>query len=182
EHGGGWGGRVTGLVVVRVTALFFIRYHGFGSPVSSGKVSSALARIPEKSIAVLPFEPLGRDLDDELLGLGMADAVIGRMSNLKQLVVLPTSAVSKYKGPASDPLTAGRALHVDTILNGTVQRSGDKLRVTVQLVDIASGRTIWSDKFDQTFTDIFSVQDSISDNVVRSLAINLIADEQTHLG
>ena len=71
-----------------------------------------------RSIAVLPFEPLGQDMNDELLGLGMADAVIGKMSNLKQLVVLPTSAVSRYKGPASDPLAAGRALGVDAILNG----------------------------------------------------------------
>ena len=57
-----------------------------------------------RSIAALPFEPLGNDTHDELLGLGMADAIIGRTSNLKQLSVLPTSAVSKYKGPANDPL------------------------------------------------------------------------------
>jgi serine/threonine protein kinase/TolB-like protein len=134
------------------------------------------------SIAVLPFAPLSQDMDDELLELGMADAVIGRMSNLKQLVVLPTSAVSKYKGPASDPLAAGRALKVDAILSGTIQRSGDQVRVTVQLVHVASGRTIWSEKFDQTFTDIFGIQDSISDSVVRSLALNLTSDEQKQLG
>jgi tetratricopeptide (TPR) repeat protein len=104
------------------------------------------------------------------------------MSNLKQLAVLPTSAVSKYKGPASDPLAAGRALQVDDILSGTIQRSGDQVRVTVQLVHVASGRTIWSEKFDQTFTDIFNIQDSISDSVVRSLAIKLTADERKHLG
>ena len=173
---------IVAVVTVSVAALFFIRYHGSGSPVPAGKVLSVLARTPQKSIAVLPFEPLGRDMDDELLGLGMADAVIGRMSNLKQLVVLPTSAVSKYKNPPSDPLAAGRALNVDAILSGTIQRSRDKVRVTVQLVNVASGRTIWSEKFDQTFTDIFGVQDSISDNVVRSLAINLTADEQKHLG
>jgi TolB-like protein/DNA-binding winged helix-turn-helix (wHTH) protein/tetratricopeptide (TPR) repeat protein len=172
---------ITALVIVGIAALFFIRNHAPGSAVPADNVS-ALAPVPGKSVAVLPFEPLGRDMDDELLGLGMADAVIGRMSNLKQLVVLPTSAVSKYKGPASDPLAAGRALHVDAILSGTVQRSGDKVRVTVQLVHVASGRTIWSEKFDQTFTDIFGVQDSISDNVVRSLAINVTADEQKHLG
>jgi DNA-binding winged helix-turn-helix (wHTH) protein/TolB-like protein/Flp pilus assembly protein TadD len=134
------------------------------------------------SVAVLPFEPLGQDMNDELLGLGMADAVIGRMSNLKQLVVLPTSAVSKYTGPATDPLAAGRALQVDAILSGTIQRSGNKVRATVQLVHVASGRTIWSEKFDQTFTDIFGIQDSISDNVVRSFALNLTTDEQKHLG
>jgi Tfp pilus assembly protein PilF len=90
--------------------------------------------------------------------------------------------VSRYKGPASDPLAAGHALKVDAILSGTIQRSGDKVRVSVQLVHVASGRTIWSKKFDQTFTDIFGVQDSISDSVVRSLALNLTTDEQKQLG
>src|SRR4030095_11848719 len=117
-----------------------------------------------RSIAVLPFEPLGQDMNDELLGLGMADAVIGRKSELKQLIVLPTSAVSRYKRPATDALAAGRALGVDAILSGTVQRSGDRVRTTVQLVHVARGRTVWSEKFDQTFTDIFGVQDTISDN------------------
>jgi TolB-like protein/DNA-binding winged helix-turn-helix (wHTH) protein/tetratricopeptide (TPR) repeat protein len=146
--------------------------------------ATSLAAAAERvhSIAVLPFEPLGQDMNDELLGLGMADAVIGRMSNLKQLVVLPTSAVSKYKGRASDPLAAGRALQVDAILSGTIQRSGDKVRATVQLAHVASGRTIWSEKFNQTFTDIFGIQDSISDNVVRSFALSLATDEQKHLG
>jgi TolB-like protein/Flp pilus assembly protein TadD len=133
------------------------------------------------SIAVLPFEPLGRDMSDELLGLGMADAVIGRLSNLKQLAVLPTSAVAKYNGPANDPFAAGRTLGVDAILSGTIQRAGDRVRATVQLVHLASGRTVWSEKFDQTFTDIFGVQDAISDNVARSLALNLTNDEQKQL-
>lgn len=133
------------------------------------------------SIAVLPFEPLDQNKNGELLGLGMADAVIGRMSNLTQLLVMPTSAVLKYKGPANDPLAAGRALHVDAILTGTVQLSGDRLRVAVQLVGSSSGRTLWSEKFDQTFTDIFGIQDSISDSVAKSLVLNLTADEQKQL-
>ena len=134
-----------------------------------------------RSIAVLPFEPLGQNMNDELLGLGMADAVIGRISNLKQLVVLPIGAVLKYKGPTSDPLAAGRALEVDAILSGTIQRSGSQVRTTVQFVHVATGRTIWSEIFDQTFTDVFGIQDSISDSVVRSLALNLTMDEQRQL-
>jgi len=143
---------------------------------SPGTVTDAV-----RSIAVLPFEPLGQDTNDQLLGLGMADAVIGRMSNVKQLVVLPTSAVSKYNGPAKDPLAAGRTLQVDAIMSGTVQRSGNQVRVTVQLVNVRSGRIVWSEKFDQTFTDIFGIQDTISDRVVRSLALNLTAAEQKQL-
>src|SRR5207248_8668934 len=82
---------------------------------------------------------------------------------------------------ANDPLTAGSALGVDAILSGTVQRSGDRVRATVQLAHVATGRTIWSETFDQTFTDIFGVQDSISDSVAKSLALNLSADERKQL-
>jgi len=167
-------------VISRGPTVRWLEEHRVGGAAPATSPGTAADRVD--SIAVLPFEPLGQDMDDELLGLGMADAVIGRMSNLKQLVVLPTSAVSKYKRAASDPLAAGRALKVDAILSGTIQRSGDKVRVSVQLVHVASGRTIWSEKFDQTFTDIFGIQDSISDSVVRSLALNLTSDEQKQLG
>jgi len=135
-----------------------------------------------QSIAVLPFRPLGSDMNNELLGLGMADAVIGKMSKLKQLVVLPTSSVLNYTDRAFDPIAAGRTLGVDAVLSGTIQRSGDQLRVTVDLVNIGNGRTVWSEKFDQTFTDIFGIQDSISDRVARSLALNLNTGEQKQLG
>ncbi len=142
-------------VISRGPMVQWLEQHRVGSAAPVTSTSAVAERV--HSVAVLPFEPLGQDMNDELLGLGMADAVIGRMSNLQQLVVLPTSAVSKYKGPASDPLAAGRALQVDAILSGTIQRSGDQVRATVQLAHVASGRTLWSEKFDQTFTDIFGI-------------------------
>jgi len=164
--------------LARGPSVGWLKKHRIGSATPATSPGTVAERV--HSIAVLPFEPLGQEMDDELLGLGMADAVIGRISNLKQLVVLPTSAVSKYKGPVDDPLAAGRALQVDAILSGTIQRSGDQVRATVQLVHVASGRTIWSEKFDQTFTNIFGIQDSISDSVARSLALSLTADEGRH--
>ena len=170
---------IAAAVVLPRLSVSWLEKHGIGNPTSA--TSPANVKDTVHSIAVLPFEPLGQDMNDELLGLGMADAVIGRMSSLKQLVVLPTSAVSKYKGPANDPLAAGRALGVDAILSGTVQRSGEHVRATVQLVNVRNGHTVWSEKFDQTFTDIFGIQDSISDSVARSLALNLTADEQKQL-
>ena len=134
------------------------------------------------SIAVLPFKPLGAEMNNELLGLGMADAVIGKMSKLKQVVVLPTSSVLKYTDRAFEPIATGQALGVDAILSGTVQRYNDHLRVTVQLINVRDGRTVWSEKFDQTFTDVFNIQDSISDGVTRSLALNLSTEERKQLG
>jgi serine/threonine protein kinase/tetratricopeptide (TPR) repeat protein len=170
---------IAAAVVLPRLSVSWLEKHG----IANATPATSLANVTDTvhSIAVLPFEPLGEDMNDELLGLGMADAVIGRMSSLKQLVVLPTSAVSKYKGPANDPLAAGRALGVDAILSGTVQRSGEHVRATVQLVNVRNGHTIWSEKFDQTFTDIFGIQDSISDSVARSLALNLTADEHKQL-
>jgi eukaryotic-like serine/threonine-protein kinase len=165
-------------VLLNTLSLRWLRNPRMGKPTSAVSLGTTN---PVRSIAVLPFEPVGKDMNDERLGLGMADAVIGRMSSLKQLVVLPTSAVSRYKGPTNDPLAAGRALGVDAILSGTVQRSGDRVRATVQLVRVASGGTVWSEKFDETFTDIFGLQDAISDNVARSLALNLTSEEQKQL-
>jgi DNA-binding winged helix-turn-helix (wHTH) protein/TolB-like protein len=166
--------------VARGPTVGWLEKHKIGSASPASSAGPAAQRV--QSVAVLPFEALGQDTNDELLGLGMADAVIGRMSSLSQLVVLPTSAVSKYKGHARDPLAAGRALQVDAILSGTIQRAGNKVRATVQLAHVADGRILGSEKFDQTFTDIFGIQDSISDNVVRSFALNLTTDERKHLG
>lgn len=133
------------------------------------------------SIAVLPFKPLGAESADELLGLGMADATISKLSNLQQLPVLPTSAVFKYTGREHDPLAVGRELGVDAVLDGTVQHADERVRVTVQLISLREGRTLWSAKFDEQFTNIFAVQDSISEQVARALALQLTPDEKKHL-
>ena len=170
---------LTAALLARGPSVGWLEKHTVGDAVPA----TSPEKLPETvhSIAVLPFKPLGSEMNNELLGLGMADAVIGKMSKLKQLAVLPTSSVLKYTDRTFDPLTAGRALQVDAILSGTIQRSGDQIRTSVQLVYVASGRTIWSEKFDQTFADIFGIQDSISDSVARSLALNLTTDEQKQL-
>jgi TolB-like protein/Tfp pilus assembly protein PilF len=135
-----------------------------------------------KSLAVLPFMPLGEEeKTDEYLGLGMAHATIIKLSGLQQLVVLPTRAVFKYGGHRYDPLKVGRTLGVDAVLEGTIQRAGERVRVTVQLIALENGKTLWSDKFDEQFTDIFAVQDSISEQVAGALALRITGDERRHL-
>ena len=133
------------------------------------------------SIAVLPFKPLGAESADELLGLGMADATISKLSNLQQMPVLPTSAIFKYTGREHDPLVVGRELNVDAVLDGTVQHANERVRVTVQLISLREGRTLWSARFDEQFTNIFAVQDSISEQVARALALQLTPDEKKQL-
>lgn len=145
------------------------------------KKEAAAGAAPE-SIAVLPFRPLGAGGSDDLLGLGMADATIIKLSSLQKLRVLPTSTIYNYTGQAAnDPVAAGRALGVETVLGGTVQRAGERVRVTLQLLNVRDGRTLWTGKFDERFTDIFTVQDSISEQVAVALALKLTGGEWERL-
>jgi DNA-binding winged helix-turn-helix (wHTH) protein/TolB-like protein/Flp pilus assembly protein TadD len=166
-------------ILARGPSVGFLKKHRIEDAVPATSPGNAPETI--HSIAVLPFKPLGSEMNNELLGLGMADAVIGKMSKLKQLIVLPTSSVLKYTDRTFDPIATGRMLHVDAVLSGTVQHSGDHVRANVQLVTVSNGRTVWSEKFDQMFTDTFGIQDAISDSVARSLVLNLTADEQKQL-
>jgi TolB-like protein/Tfp pilus assembly protein PilF len=131
------------------------------------------------SIAVLPFKNLGDDNgEDKYLGLGLADALITRLSSLNQIAVRSTTAVLKYADNRHSPREAGEELGVDTVLAGHLQKSGERIRVTVQLVALRDGKTLWAEKFDEKFTDVFSVQDSISEQVARALTLKLTAEEQ----
>ncbi|HKE57669.1 MAG TPA: tetratricopeptide repeat protein [Pyrinomonadaceae bacterium] len=134
-----------------------------------------------ESIAVLPFKDLRGDDTEKFLGPGLADSLIMRLSSMREVKVRPTAAVLKYHQPQQDPLAIGRELNVDALLDGVYQQEGEKIRVSVQLVSVNDGVTLWAAKFDERFTDIFAIQDSISDQVVRSLALKLSGDEQRQI-
>jgi DNA-binding winged helix-turn-helix (wHTH) protein/Tfp pilus assembly protein PilF len=134
-----------------------------------------------RSIAVLPFKNLVKESGDEFLGPGIADALIMRLSSIRRLKVRPTTAVLKYSETINDPLAIGRELNVDALLDGVYQRIGEQIRVSVQLVSVTNGLTLWATKFDEHFTNIFAIQDSISEQVVRSLALKLSGEERNQL-
>ncbi len=142
--------------------------------------SKSTVSASERSIAILPFRPLNPTQDDEYLGLGMTDALITRLSNLHKIIVRPVGAVRKY-ATADDPIAAGRQLAVQSVLEGSIQRSGDRTRVTVRLLRVADGELLWGDEFDEKFTDMFTVEDSISQKVANALTINLSGEEQRQL-
>ena len=129
-----------------------------------------------KSIAVLPFKDLSTRSSDNSLGTGLTDTLIARLSNIRQISVRPTSAVIKYAGENWDARDAGRELGVDSVLEGTVQRSGDRVRVTAQLVSVRDGSALWAQSFDGSFTDIFVMQDSISEQIARAMLLKLNGD------
>jgi len=131
-----------------------------------------------KSIAVLPFKPLSPDRSDEYLGLGMADTLITRLSNLRQVSVRPTSVVRKYTAQERDPMAVGRELQVEAVLEGSIRRAGERVRVTVQMVSVGNGTPLWAEKFDEQFTDIFTLEDSISEKVAEALRLKLAGAER----
>ena len=134
-----------------------------------------------KSIAVLPFKPLVAESRDELLEIGIADTLITRLSNLRAVIIRPISAVRRYGGLEQDPVAAGRALQVESILDGHIQRAGERVRVTVRLVRVEDGSPLWAAQFDENISDLFAVQDSISRRVADAVAVRLSPEEQGRL-
>jgi DNA-binding winged helix-turn-helix (wHTH) protein/TolB-like protein len=134
-----------------------------------------------KSIAILPFKPLVDHNRDGILELAMAETLITRLRHVGQLEVKPLSAVRKYTRLDEDAVLAGREQGVDAVLDSTIQRSGERMRVAVRLVSMADGMQLWTRTFDTKFTDIFEVQDSISEKIATSLMGNLTGEEEALL-
>ena len=146
----------------------------------SQKAANALSS-PEKRIAVLPFKPLVPENRDQVLELGMADSLIAKLSNIREIVVRSLNSVRKYGGLDQDPLAAGRELEVDSVLEGNVQKSSDRIRVSARLINVADGSSLWANTFDEKFTDVFAVQDAISQKVANALALRLSGEENKRL-
>ncbi len=157
---------------------------GLAIPNYSAAVTTqeTLTQASPGSVAVLPFRLLGTDSTSEgYLGLGITDALITKLSNIGRISVKSTSAVMKYAGVA-DTVAAGRELGVEFILEGRVQKHGDRVRVTVQLVQVFNGAPVWAGTFDESFEDLLRVEDSISEQVAQALIPQLTGEEREQLG
>ncbi|HTK26019.1 MAG TPA: winged helix-turn-helix domain-containing protein [Pyrinomonadaceae bacterium] len=124
-----------------------------------------------KSLAVLPLR--GIDPNDNYLGFGITETIIRRISSSGQLAVRPTSAVIHYLNQEPDSLAAARELNADAVLEGTVQRFGDKMRVSVNLLRTADGISIWNENFNMRADDVFRIQDEVAVQVANKLKIRL---------
>jgi len=140
----------------------------------------SVAPQPEiKSLAVLPLRSL--DASENYLGLGVADAIIRRISQTGKLIVRPTSAVRRYLHEETDALTAARQLEVDAVIDGIVQRADDRLRVSVNLLRVSDGASLWADSFDTRASDIFTIQDTMAQQVASRLQLRLDPAAQERL-
>jgi DNA-binding winged helix-turn-helix (wHTH) protein/TolB-like protein/Tfp pilus assembly protein PilF len=156
---------VSTVVLVLLAAAWYYR----------ASLSPARALDPEatKTVAVIPLKILSESTDDNAFGLGFTDGLVSRLGNLPFLVVRPASSVKKVADLQADPIEVGRTVKADIVLEGNYQRSEGRIRINVRVLNVADGSQIWSGKFEETETELFKLQDSLSNQVVQSLTSKL---------
>lgn len=131
----------------------------------------------QHSIAVLPFDNLSDEPHQQYFCDGITEEITNSLSRVKGLQVVPRASTLAFRAKTQDLRDVGRKLHVDTLLQGSVRRISERVRVTAQLVDVATGYTLWSSRFDRRVDDIFAIQDDVAANVAQSLEVALSQDE-----
>jgi len=139
---------------------------------------SAIDAGPIRSLAVLPFQTIGVSSDDEYLGLGTSDALITRLAHTGKILVRPTSAIEKYRNTSLSPQAVGKEQVVDAILDGRIQREAGRVRLTVQMVRVRDGTELWAETFDEEFTNIFTLEDEVSEQIAHSIRLHFTDQEE----
>lgn len=140
---------------------------------AQGESAQAARRSDEPSVAVLPFASMSPDAGDEYFCDGMTEELINVLTKVEGLQVASRTSVFQYKGAAGDIQEIGHRLNVDAVLEGSVRRSGDRIRVTAQMVDVDSGFHLWSETFERELEDIFAIEDEICGAIVDKLRVTL---------
>jgi adenylate cyclase len=144
------------------------------SAVSAALLPSSAER--DASVAVLPFVSMSADPDQEFFGDGMAEELINALTHIQGLRVTARTSAFSFKGTQADIATIGQRLGVAAIVEGSVRRSGDRLRITAQLVDVAGGHHLWSESYDRALNDVFDIQDEIAATIVRTIRPKLLPE------
>src|SRR6266571_3878064 len=151
---------------------------GRGSSNQSAPMAKASALVPEKSIAVLPFENRSEDKANAYFADGIQDEILTRLSKIADLKVISRTSTQHYKSAPENVPQIGRELGVAHILEGSVQKSGDTVRVNVQLIKAANDSHLWADNFDRKLTDIFSVESEIAKSIADQLRAKITGKEE----
>lgn len=148
---------------------------------ASGARDGPAAAIPHKSIAVLPFTDLSPGRDQEYFSDGMAEEILGVLTKIKDLKVAGRTSSFSFKGKNEDLRVIGKALAVAHVLEGSVRKQGDRVRVTAQLIQIEDGYRVWSETYDGDLKDVFELQERIARAIVGQLQVVLQGDQQKRL-
>jgi adenylate cyclase len=135
----------------------------------------------QPSIAVLPFDNMSGDAEQEYFSDGISEDIITDLSKVSGLLVIARNSSFAYKGLSPDLRDVGRELGVGAVLEGSVRRAGNRVRVTAQLIDAATGGHLWADRYDRDLTDIFAVQDELTLEIVTALKVHLTPEEKTNI-
>jgi TolB-like protein/Tfp pilus assembly protein PilF len=135
------------------------------------------ATIPEKSIAVLPFENLSRDPDNAYFAEGIKDEILTRLTTVRDLKVISRTSTAKYHSKPDNLKTVAKELGVSTVLEGAVQKVGDKVRVNVQLIDARADAHLWAKSYDRDLKDVLAVESEVSQEIAEALQANLSPSE-----
>ena len=138
-----------------------------GTGCATASVEQSIADKP--SIAVLPFDNLSGDPEQDFIGDGLTEDIIAGLSRIRSFFVIARNSTFQYKGTSPDIRRVAGELGVRYVLEGSVRKAGDRVRVTAQLIDAAANTHLWSERFDREFTDIFAVQDEITGTIVAQL-------------
>jgi serine/threonine protein kinase/tetratricopeptide (TPR) repeat protein len=166
-----------GAAVLVLAAIGYLLVGRKGGGPSPGGVSGAATSSYTSSLAVLPFEDLSPLQDQSVLSIGITDDLITKLSSIGQLKVISRQSVMRYRGESKDIREIGKELGVENILEGSIQRENENLRVNVKLTRVADRSNLWGETFDRKVESIFSVQDEISRAVVNALRIELVAGQ-----
>ena len=181
---------IIGLLLFAVVFLVVDRYTGQVTPVTE---PLAIAVVPIEvtpeaaqtkvydSIAVLPFTNMSNDPEQEFFGDGISEDIITALSKISALMVIARNSTFIYKGKAVDIKQVGREQGVRYVLEGSVRKAGNRMRITAQLIDAATGHHLWAEHYDRDLEDIFALQDEITQKVVVALEVQLVAGEQARL-
>jgi len=147
--------------------------------ISSPSGIGAVARVP--SLAVLYFENPGGDSESDYFCAGITEDILTDLSKIKRLRVASRNAVAKYRGSAVDIARVGADLGVEAVLEGSVRRAGDRVRITAQLIGVADGFHLWAERYDRTLQDVFAVQEEIASSIASALQVALTPSESANL-
>jgi len=170
------------IVVVAILASALFAWQ-FRRPKTASVVgcNGLYVEIPEKSIAVLPFENASGNADTEYLSDGISEALINSLTELQQLKVIARSTAFRYKGKQVDPQAVGRELKVRTVLMGVVRQLGDRLNVQVDLVDAMTGAQLWGEEYERKLADVLAVKQALVREVTEKLRLKLTGEQQQRL-
>jgi TolB-like protein len=165
------------IYVVVIAGAISVGLFFFGRYTATSK-QSVSAELPDKSIAVLPFENLSRDPDNAYFADGIQDEILARLSKIADLKVISRTSTQKYKSAPDNLREIARQLGVSNILEGSVQKAADQVRVNVQLINALNDAHLWSDIYDRKLTDIFAVESDIAKTIADTLQAKLTGAEK----